>query len=307
VPSLVFDCAIIGGGPAGLTAATYLGRFRRSTIVFDDGESRLMRIPRSRNVPGFPDGVTGPDLLKRMQDQADKFGALRQQGRVGAIRKMDDGFHLLLADGGLAVAQRILIATGVVTVDPDIEHLDEALLCGAIRYCPVCDGFEAKDQAIAVLGGRAASIEEARFLRTYSDRVTYVPAVQDWILKGEEAGIAAREGIDALATWPVGVRLAAGRIRMQLADGGVREFDTVYPCLGLTPRSELLAGMGAEVCPDGGALTDRHQETGVAGVYAAGDVIKGLDQIASACGQAAIAATAMHNSLRQDALSRLSP
>lgn len=294
-----FDCAIIGGGPAGLTAATYLGRFRRSTVLIDSGESRALRIPRSSNVPGFPDGIAGPELLDRMQRQADHFGAFRTTGSVTSIQRLRSSFRLH-AEGRVIEARRILLATGVVMIDPAIQSLDEAILGGAVRYCPICDGYEAMDKAIAVLAGRMGSIEEARFLRTYSKQVTFIPASRDWVLEGKEAVSALAEGIEALHSWPVKLAIVEGRITVAFSDDQERQFDIVYPCLGVEPRSELLASLGAEVCPDGGIITDRHLESAVPGVFAAGDVLKGLDQISSACGQAAIAATAMHNSLRKE-------
>jgi thioredoxin reductase (NADPH) len=168
----MWDCAIIGGGPAGLTAATYLGRFKRDVVLIDAGESRLKRIPRSRNVPGFPDGISGAELHARMQDQASRYGALFRAGEVQAIKRGAEGFSLRLEHQTIE-ARTVLLATGAKLIEPELAELDSALAAGLIRYCPICDGYEAQDKNIAVLGGRPGAIAEAHFLRTYSARVSY--------------------------------------------------------------------------------------------------------------------------------------
>ena len=95
----ILDCVVVGGGPAGLTAAIYLARFRRDFRLIDDGESRARWIPLSRNYPGFPEGVAGEDLLARMREQAVRYGAALGPGRVETLRRDGDGFRLVLADG----------------------------------------------------------------------------------------------------------------------------------------------------------------------------------------------------------------
>src|SRR5690349_23859178 len=96
----ILDCLIVGGGAAGLTAAVYLGRYRRRALVLDCGGSRLRRIPRTRNVPGFPDGIEGPELLQRMQAHAGKYGVPTTHAEVQRIEKLDDGsFRAESADG----------------------------------------------------------------------------------------------------------------------------------------------------------------------------------------------------------------
>lgn len=296
----VYDCVIIGGGPAGLTAATYLGRFNRRIALIDAGESRLQRIPLSRNVPGFPDGVSGPDLLHRMWRQAERYGVESISGQVKGVTPSARGFTVSGPSGAIE-ARTILLATGVDVVDPAIDGLEDAIARGVIRYCPVCDGYETRGQSVAVLGGRPGSTEEARFLTTYTDRVTYIPAHADFLLKPADEQRARRDGI-AVAPGPMRRALAsANKIEVTFENDQTAAFDTLYPCLGSQPRSDLLLAIGGKASRNGGVLTDEHQRTSVEGFYAAGDVLKGLDQIASACGQAAIAASAIHNSLRQSA------
>jgi thioredoxin reductase (NADPH) len=192
----------------------------------------------------------------------------------------------------------VILATGVEVTAPAIEGHAEAVSKGLIRYCPICDGFECAGKRVAVLGARAGSLEEALFLRPYASEVTLL-SLKPLSLSAEQV-VAARDNGVRIEARPV-VRLAVDedRIAAAFAAGDVEQFDVLYPCLGSRPRSALAAALGAEVTPSGGLLVDSRQQTRLPMFYAAGDVLEGLDQIASACGQAAIAATAINNHLRQ--------
>jgi thioredoxin reductase (NADPH) len=291
------DCLIVGAGPAGLTAATYLGRFLRTVTVIDAGESRLKRVPVSHNIPGFPGGVAGKVLHERMLEQAITYGASLIEGRVNQIETDEEGFRISWG-GGLVVARTVLLATGVNVIDPDVAGLEAAIQKGVIRYCPICDGFEAARRRVAVLGTRSRSIDEAHFLRTYSNDVTFATLQGAVPPTSEEVAVARRAGIQIEDRACAGLTLVEDKIRLEFATGASATFDVVYPCLGSEPRSELARAVGATLSKDDELLTNKHQQTNVPGLFAAGDVLRGLDQVASACGQAAIAATAMHNLLR---------
>ncbi|MFZ2031045.1 MAG: NAD(P)/FAD-dependent oxidoreductase [Vitreimonas sp.] len=291
----LMDCVIVGGGAAGLTAATYLARFRRSFIVMDGGASRLRRIPRTHNTPGFPDGIVGLDLYRRLREQAEINGATLQSGVASALTPCRDGFRLETTLGVVA-ARTVLLATGTTLCEPRIDHLDVGLADGRIRYCPICDGFEAQGQKIGVLAGARSALSEAKFLRAYSERVFYVPASVSAELGEQEVAAAERHGIAVLAA-ALDVRLVEGGVEIVSHDRPPLLLDTIYPCLGRSPQTALGAALGAAVSDEGGLMVDAHQRTNVAGLYGAGDVLQGLDQIASAFGQAAIAATTIHNSL----------
>ena len=168
------DCLIVGGGPAGLTAAIYLARFLRSVAVVDAGGSRARWIPTSHNHAGFPDGITGPELLHRMAEQAERYGAVIHRGKVDHIAPADGGFAITAGDLRLT-ARAVLIATGTTNHRPpglDAVAHDAAVAAGLLRYCPVCDGFEARGRRIAVLGSDKHGAAEAQFLRHYSAAVT---------------------------------------------------------------------------------------------------------------------------------------
>jgi thioredoxin reductase (NADPH) len=292
----ILDCAVIGGGAAGLTAATYLGRFRRSVAVFDDGRSRLLDIPRSRNVPGFPEGVAGPELHARMLRQASQYGLVHVSERVITIERTRDLFKLRTASRSWD-ARAVVVSTGIAVTHPEVPDLPNAVARGLVRYCPICDGLECAGKRVGVLASKPASLEEAVFLRTYVDDVTLLPCGACELLR-QHLERAAAFGI-TVATQPVALLDAAGDVmEVVFRDGARAAFDVIYPCLGSKPRSDLAVALGADVTPTGGLLVDSRQQTSIPMLYAAGDVVEGLDQIASGCGQAAIAATAIHNQLR---------
>lgn len=291
-----FDCLIVGGGPAGLTAALYLARFLRTVVVADTGLSRAHWIPTSHNQPGFPDGISGSALLARMRAQAERHGVRFVDGKVEAIAA--GGTQFEAAIGADRVAGRaLLLATGVSNHRPPLvaeaEH-DAAVAAGLLRYCPVCDGYEVRGRRVAVLGSDAHGVAEALFLRGYSDRVTLLPARfaevgADDRRRLADAGIAVVEpAVTALA-------FGGGEVAVSLADGTGLAFDTLYPALGTHANSRLARELGVALVGDQCIAADDHMATGTPGVWTAGDVVKGLDQISVAMGHGAIAATAIHN------------
>jgi len=286
------DCIVVGGGPGGLTAATYLARYRRSVRVFDTGCTRAGWIPKSRNCPGFPHGVGGEELLQRMREQAKKFGVETIPEEVTALNRDDEGFRIRHGENELR-ARHVILATGCEDVTPALDGIEQAIECGAVRMCPICDAFEAIDTTIAVHGPADKAASHARFLRTYSSKVALVPSDAQ-IDDGMRAELA-RDGIE-LTPLPASLVFDGKRCVFDLA-GTPRGFDVVYPMLGLISRSSLAVGAGASCDEDGALLVNARQMTSVDGLYAIGDVVSALNQISVATGHAAIAATDVHNRL----------
>ena len=287
------DCLIIGGGPAGLTAAIYLARFRRNVLLVDDGHSRAALIPESHNYPGFL-GISGPDLLASLREQAEKNGARIQQGRVAALRKSGDAFLAHVGSDELR-ARRILLATGIVDESPDLPGMKDAIYRGALRFCPICDGFEASDQRIGVLGPLPTAANKARFLRTYSRDVVLLPT-DDPAQAGDETQALQQAGI-VVEERVIDIDRSGDKIVAVFGGGRRLPVDVLYPALGCEVRSRLATDLGARCTDQGNLHVDDKQRTSIEGFYAAGDVVTDLHQIAVATGHAAIAATAIHNSL----------
>ncbi|RSU72565.1 NAD(P)/FAD-dependent oxidoreductase [Sphingomonas sp. S-NIH.Pt3_0716] len=293
----MYDCVIIGGGPAGLTAATYLARFLRSTLVIDAGDGRATRIPTTHNLLGFPDGISGENLLVRMHRHAAQYGAELVPGLVDRIDRVRTGF-VVDTDAKTFSARSILLAQGVTNHRPRMrqESHDRGVAQGLIRYCPICDGYEVRGKRVAVLGCSDHGAAEALFVRHYSDTVTLLAQDSSQLSVAETADLA-RGGI-AVERAPVRDLSIDGEfLHAHLADGQLLQFDTLYVALGTAPRSELARMAGAGLSRGGGIVVDAHQQTTVGGLFAAGDMVEGLDQIAVAAGQAAKAATAIHNLL----------
>jgi thioredoxin reductase (NADPH) len=289
------DVLIVGGGPAGLTCAIYLARYRRHVVVVDSGESRAALIPETHNYPGFADGIAGSKLLEALVLQARTYGVEIIRDRIIELQAVTGGFEARCSAAGIG-AKRVVMASGLIDRDlgsPDLQH---SVGDGLVRYCPICDGYEATDLRIGVLGSANDVANKALFLRTYSRRVTLLT------LDGEDySEPLARELSEA------GVRLLAARVltfrrqdremAVSLSDGTTEAFDVIYPVLGCEVRSELGRRLGARHNDTGCLEVDAYQRTTVPGLYAIGDAVSDLHQIAVATGHAAVAATHIHNDL----------
>lgn len=285
---MIWDCIIIGGGPAGLTAATYLARYRRKVVVFDTGDSRAAQIPESHNHPGFT-GIAGPDLLKRLRNQAQTYDVAFRKEKIEALRQTEAGFVAKTANGDTA-AQRVLMATGLTDHTVTLPGLEDAVARSLVRYCPICDGYEATDKHIAVYGPAETALKKAKFLRTYSKSVTVLPMPGDNTATG-------RNEIDIAPSPPKSFRQTKTGMAITLTNGDTCEFDVLYPVLGCDVHSEIARDLGARCNEIGLIEVNDKQQSSVEGLYAAGDVVSDLHQLSVAEGHAAIAATAIHNSL----------
>ncbi|WP_369722268.1 NAD(P)/FAD-dependent oxidoreductase [Bradyrhizobium sp. LLZ17] len=291
--AMPLDCLVIGGGPAGLMAAIYLARFRRRVCVVDAGASRAGLIPRSHNVPGFAHGLSGSELLARMSAQLAELGVARVSSEVSDLAPGPDGFRAAWA-GGEADTRAIVLACGIVDNHPPFEQWRTAVADGLLRYCPVCDAYEAIDRRIGVVGPPAHAASKALFLRGYSRDVT--------LLATERADADARArlaaaGVEIVEAADMQLKRRGRRLEACFNGGDSAEFDVVYPAMGAEVRSALAVSLGAEHTSDGYLRIDDHQRTSVAGLYGIGDVVTDLHQISVAFGHAAVAACAINNSL----------
>jgi len=297
------DCIVIGGGPAGLTAAIYLARFHLDILVVDAGKSRASWIPCTRNHAGFPEGINGKELLERMRAQAQRYGAKIQTEQVTKLeRDGETGLFTVTWGSGCEKARAVLLATGVTNRRPPMDEdlHDEALSRGLIRYCPICDGYEVTDKKVGVIGSGSHGVAEAVFIRSFTADVTLIAPDSALKLSAEDQQKLKAAGIVCVDGPAQAVAFDSKCIVVDTAEGH-HAFDSVYPVLGSDTHTQLGEMVGADLAPDGCFLCDDHQRTSVPGLYAAGDVVHGLDQISHAMGEGGVAATTIRNDLAKQA------
>jgi thioredoxin reductase (NADPH) len=297
--SVEWDALIIGAGPAGLTAAIYLARFRRKFLVVHDETSRAGWIPLSRNHPGFPDGIAGKVLLDRMKRQAARYGTEFLRGSVSKLQQRESGFTAMVGSVHLR-AKTVLLATGVIDYGPNLPHVQDAVRHGRLRICPICDGYEVEGRPVGVIGNDGRGVREAVFLKTYTDDICLLHVGPADALSSDDRALLAYADIRLIETSVHDIDFADdGRQVICHHQQGSHPFYALYSALGTRPRSELAEQLGVKLSVDGRLEVDAHQQTSIAGLYAAGDLVHGLNQISTAEGEGATAATAMHNLLRR--------
>ena len=295
------DCLVIGGGPAGLTAAIYLSRYHLDIMVVDGGKSRAAWIPCTHNHAGFPDGISGKELLDRMKEQARRYGTRIEDGQVTRIeRDGESGLFCAEWGSGPVSARSVLLATGVTNRRPPMDEAahDEALARGLIRYCPICDGYEVTDKRVGVIGTSESGANEAIFLRSYTAELTLIAPDGPHDLTGEDRQRLGEAGIQ-LVDGPVTAIEPGEETITVSADGRRHEFDSIYPALGSDTHTQLAEMLGAVLSGESCIRVDSHQRTSVPGLYAAGDVVHGLDQISHAMGEGGVASTTIRNDLAE--------
>lgn len=279
-----------------MLAAVYLARFCRRVVLLDHGKPRARWIPRTRNAPSYPDGVTGGELLERLGEQLARYPVERRAAAVSLEGRRGE----FVVNASLK-ARRLLIATGVEDNMPEeFAYLWPLVKRGQVRLCPVCDAFELCGRRIGILSRGEHALREARFLLNYTRDIVVAS-------HGEgHCGAAVKDKLrtDGVHVLEAPVRqvipTAEGAVGVLFGTGEVLTLDALYVGFGVRVRSELAAGLGARTDAAGYLEVDRRQETTVPGLYAAGDVVQSLSQIAVAFGQAAVAASAINVSLNEE-------
>lgn len=296
------DSLVVDGGPAGLTAALYLARFRRRVLVVGAGDPRALWIPISHNIPLFAAGIGGPEIRARRRASLAPYGVPVLAGDVISLAREGDGVTAEVArrDGRRQrlSTRHAVLGTGAVDVEPPLPDVEGAVRAGCVRHCPICDGHASREQRIGVIGHGARGAAEAIFVAcTCSDDVTLLThgaPMGDFDdatrrQRGELGVRMAKRPVLALER--DGERIAAIR-----AEGGeTLRFDVLDSALGLTYGNAFARQLGASLDARGAIVVGEGGETDVRGPHAIGDVAEGLDRIAVAVGQAAVAATRIHN------------
>ncbi|RMX21090.1 NAD(P)/FAD-dependent oxidoreductase [Legionella jordanis] len=296
VNSSQVDCLIIGAGPAGLTAAIYLARYQRTIRICDFGRSRASLIPTSHNYPAFPDGISGKDLLNRLKEQLSRYDINVQSEQVTDLEREDSGFIVSTATAKIR-ANSVILATGVIDIEPKLPAIKDAIANGLLRHCPICDGYEVRNQKIAILGQGIKGLNEALFIRHYSPYI-FLLTCGKLLRTGSKRKNAAEQAKIVVIEEPI-CRIELEKDKpstIYFKEHPPLKVDTIYSALGYKMNNELGLRVGAKHSK-GVLVVNDHQETSVAGLYAIGDVVSELNQICTAQGQAAMAATDIHNKL----------
>lgn len=291
-----WDTVVVGGGPAGLSAALWLGRFRRRVLLIDQGEPRNEPAWAVHGYPGLPDPLPS-ELRRRLLEQAQGAGAELREGEVVRVDGGKDTFTLHTADGLTLGARRVVLAYGLRDYLPDIDGLDE-LYGTSVFHCPDCDGPAVADTRIGVIGWNRHGANLALYLRHWSDDVTLLPhdhelgLDSDALLVLQDAGVACRTGI---------VRRVVGHggnlTQAEFDDGQTLRLDALFFHLGSEPRCELAELLDCELDEDGYVRVDNGQETSCAGVHAAGDITGPPHLAVIAAAEGVRAALTIHRSL----------
>ena len=289
------DVAIVGGGPAGLSAALLLGRCRRRVIVVDAGQQRNRK---AHAIHGYltRDGTAPADFLDASRAELAKYSDVRlRHGIVTGVTGSRGAFEVRTADGAPIEARRVLLATGVVDVVPGIEGL-AALYGISVHHCPHCDGYEYRGRPIGVYGRSGPGIEAVLAMLAWSDDV--VLFTDGHLLSPEDRSACAEHGVTVREERVTGLEGRDGRLHaVVLADGTAVARAALFLVAGQREQSELAKQLGCEISAEGVIVTDVHAVTSVPGVYAAGDASVGEQMVVVAAAQGALAATKIHASL----------
>lgn len=280
MPEATEEVVVIGSGPAGYTAAIYAARAGLAPLVFAgsiDAGGALMTTSDVENFPGFPEGVQGPELMEKMREQAQRFGARVEMDDVVSVDLEADPKIVRIYDREVR-ANTVIVATGSA-----YRHLNvpgEELLSGrGVSYCATCDGFFFRNKELVVVGGGDSAMEEAIFLTRFADRVTVVHR-RDQLRASKVMAERAMENPKIFFIWDsevveiLGEQSVEGVLLRNRKTGEESELSTdgVFVAVGHDPRSALFEGQ-LELDDGYVVVKEPSTETSVEGVFACGDVV----------------------------------
>ncbi len=295
----LYDAIIVGGGPAGLAAASWLGRYRRCVLVLDSGEYRSQWTETSHGYLGA-DPVDPAELLERGRREVHAYPTVElRRARVTELRREPDGpFVALLADGGEERACRLVLATGVRDVFPEVEGFYDHY-GASVFHCPTCDGYEARDRHVVVLGWSAQVAGFALSLLDWAKEVTVVTDGRPFDGVEQHRSALERFGVRLVEDDAVSFVGRRGELSgVRLRGGETLRTEMVFFSIAHRPVHSLAQSLGCELTEEGCVAVDSNNETTVRGVYAAGDLTPGMQLLQVAAAKGAVAGVSCALSLQ---------
>ena len=311
----LYDVVIIGGGVGGLQAAIHAGRYGWKTLVIDRSKGRTFYTPRYMNMLGYPEGVSGMDLLKKGKKQAEQYGVEFLMKVATDVRKDEDGLFTITAQRrkelkegikdqiDIVRAKKLVISTGIMDRHPEVPNVYHWAGYG-IYYCADCDGYEVLNQRVVVVGKGNAAPSKALMLLNWTKHITVVNVDPTATISDELMQQLAEYEIPFYHS-PLKEFVGEDRERVEqviLQDGTVIETDKVFSALGMySVHSELAKKLGVETLDNGHITVDpRTKQTSVPGVWAVGDIVAHTQQAMIAIGEGAQAGVWINKILRQE-------
>jgi thioredoxin reductase len=294
----VWEVIIVGAGPAGCAAAMVLARCRRKVLIFDDGNPRNIK---SQGIHNYltRDGVLPSDFHKICRSELKTYGVEVRQARV-ITAKADDGiFTVADAEGNSYQAKRLLIATGVTDIIPDIPGMQE-LWGRGVYHCPYCDGWALQDKVVGLYARKYSGYGMALALRQLADKVILFTDNARY-LKVEQRRHLDSVDVQIVATKVSQLSCDKGKLTcVQLSDGSSIGCNVLFVHNGVRYNNDLVLQLGGKCSAAGAILTNRQQQCNVKGVYVAGDTSFDMQFVTVAAAEGAKAAVAINNSLLQE-------
>ena len=297
----VREVIVIGAGPAGLSAAIYLGRAKRDVLVVDSGKSMTRWEPDIQNYLGFPEGISGDNLIDRGRSQAERFGAEFADDEI-VNASASKGTFAVEGRQGVYEAKRLLIATGIYHLPPDIEGVSECI-GHSMFFCKDCDGCRIAGKTVGIYGWRNETVEYALGMLLYSPTVAILTDGREPKWDARHQAWIRDYSIPVYSSEIREVERCDGQLQsLALADGVEVKFDALFTTRGDVYFNRLAKALGADIDDDGEILVNERQATNVPGLYAAGCVTPANCQIIIAAGQGAVAAQAINRDLFEESL-----
>ncbi|MCA1832507.1 MAG: NAD(P)/FAD-dependent oxidoreductase [Mycobacteriales bacterium] len=294
----IVDALVVGGGPAGLSAALWLARYRRQVVVVDSGDYRNARVEQTHGYFGYGDCDPAELRARALDDLAAYPRTAVRRTTVEAVRRSGSAFTAQLGDGDELRALRVVLATGVRDRFPEVDGFLDHYGASAF-HCPTCDGYEARDRTVVVLGWSADLAGFALGLLDWARHVTLVTDGRSFEGDAEHRDVLARHGIDVVEASAAALDGTRGDLRaVRLGTGRSLPCDLLFFSLAHEPRAGLAVALGCALTAEGCVVVDDAQQTTVPGVYAAGDLTPGIQLVQVATAKGTIAGVQCAQSLR---------